>query len=153
MRKILFVCEHNSARSIMAEAYLNHLADAERLKADSAGLEPGLINPYVIDVMKEDGIDLSAKSPQSVFELYRRGSQYDAVITVCSPEVGKRCPLFPGRVLRRNWPFADPSAVVGTDDEKRSSVREIRDQIKAQVRSFIQEFNDRGFTLFIETES
>jgi len=133
----------------MAEAYLNHCSNG-RLEAESAGLEPGTINSYVVEVMMEENIDLSAKKPQSVFDLYKKGNQYDAVITVCSPEVGRRCPLFPGRVLRRNWPFADPSAAVGSDEDKRAYVRKIRDQIKAEVKSFLEDFNERGFKLFLD---
>ena len=151
MRTILFICEHNSARSQMAEAYLNHFSDG-RLVAESAGLEPGTINPYVVEVMREEGIDLSGKTTQSVFDLYKQGNQYDAVISVCSSEAGQRCPLFPGRVLRKNWPFADPSAAVGTEAEKLDHVRKIRDQIKAQVESFLEDFRERGFKLFLEAE-
>jgi arsenate reductase len=149
MIKILFICEHNSARSQMAEAYLNHFADG-KMTAESAGLEPGTINPYVVEVMKEEDLDLSDNETQSVFDLYKKGTQYDVIIAVCSPEVGKRCPIFPGRVYRKNWPFDDPSIAVGSDQEKLAYVRKIRDQIKTQVQSFIQEFRQRGYKMFIE---
>lgn len=151
MRKILFICEHNSARSQMAEAFFNHFSSG-KLMAESAGLEPGTINPFVVEVMKEEGIDLSGKATQSVYDLYKKGNQYDAVITVCSPEVSQKCPIFPGRVLRRNWPFPDPSAAKGSDDEKRDYVRKIRDQVKEQVRAFAEDFDNRGFNLFIESD-
>lgn len=136
----------------MAEAFLNHYSQGV-LTAESAGLEPGTLNPQVVEVMREEGIDIAGKTTQSVFELYRRGEQYDAVITVCSPQVSERCPLFPGRVLRRNWPFADPSAATGTDEEKRAQIREIRDHIKEQVRSFLKDFRERGFKVFLDVEN
>lgn len=136
----------------MAEAYLKHFSDG-RLTAESAGLEPGTINPYVVDVMREEGIDLSVKTTQSVFELYKQGKQYDAVIAVCSSEANKRCPLFPGRVLRKNWPFPAPSAAAGSEEEKLEYVRKIRDQIKARVKSFAEDFKEKGFKLFLETDN
>lgn len=150
MRKLLFVCEHNSARSQMAEAFFNHFSTG-KLMAESAGLEPGTINPTVVEVMKEINIDLSDRTTQSVYDLYKSGNQYDAVISVCSPEVSQKCPIFPGRVHRRNWPFDDPSAATGSEEEKREYVRKIRDQILEQVKLFLEEFEKKGFNLFLES--
>jgi len=148
MREILFICEHNSARSQIAEAYLNHFA-AGRLHAESAGLEPGTMNPYVVEVLGEEGLDISRNETKSVFELYKRQKQFDAVITVCSPAVSGRCPIFPGRVLRLNWPFDDPSQLVGSHEEILGKTRVIRDRIREQVLSFIREYDERGLKLFI----
>jgi len=128
-RKILFICRHNSGRSQIAEAYLRKFA-GEQLDIQSAGLEPAeRVNPLVIEVMKEEGIDLSDKRPQSVFELFKSGSIYAYVISVCS-DSEDQCPIFPGITKRWNIPFPDPSAASGTREEKLSKVREIRDQIK-----------------------
>lgn len=149
MRTLLFICEHNSARSQMAEAYLNALADG-KFRAESAGLEPGVLNPYVVEVMGEDGLDISTHSTKSVFDLYRQQRQYDAVITVCSPEVGGKCPLFPGRVKRWNWPFADPSRLTGSREEILSATRIIRDDIKAKIQEFLTKFDQIGIRLFLE---
>lgn len=149
MRKILFVCEHNSARSQIAEAYLNHFA-GDRLHAESAGLERGIINPYVIEVLREDDLDISANSTKSVFDLYKQQKQYDAVITVCSPGVSARCPIFPGRVKRWNWPFEDPSQFEGNREEILARTRVTRDTIKAKILSFILEYNQLGLKLFID---
>lgn len=135
----------------MAEAFLNHFSGG-KLEAESAGLEPGSINPLVVEVMKEEGLDLSAQKTQSVYDLYKSGNEYDAVITVCSPEVSSKCPIFPGRVLRRNWPFADPSAAGGSDEERRNYTRRIRDQIKEQVRVFIGDFEEKGFKIFMQSD-
>lgn len=149
MRKILFICEHNSARSQMAEAYLNFFAEG-RLLAESAGLEPGTLNSYVVDVLKEEGIDISTKKTQGVFELFKQQKQYDAIIAVCSPAVSARCPIFPGRAKRFNWPFDDPSKLSGSREEILAQTRTIRDQIKQQVLSLIREYEEMGLKFFME---
>ncbi len=148
MRSVLFVCEHNSARSQIAEAYLNRLA-ADKLMAASAGLEPGTLNSVVVEVLREDGIEIAGKQTQSVFALYKAGKQYDAVITVCSAEVGARCPIFPGRVLRRHWSFADPSRFQGSPEDIRQQTRIIRDKIKQKVAELIGEYDRLGMKLFM----
>jgi arsenate reductase len=111
--KILFVCIHNSARSQMAEAFLNKYG-GELFQAESAGLEPGTLNPNVITVMKEVSIDLIGKSTQGVFDLFRLGRLYNAVITVCDKEAAERCPIFPGVIRRIAWSFKDPSSFEGS---------------------------------------
>ncbi len=150
MRTILFICEHNSARSQMAQAYLNHYGD-DRLQAESAGLEPGTLNPLVVEVLREDGIDIAAAATRSVFELYKNGKQYDAVITVCSPEVSRKCPIFPGRVLRQNWAFADPSSFTGTWEERLQQTRTVRNQIKQKIIEFTAAYREQGVKLFIQS--
>ena len=148
MRNVLFICEHNSARSQMAEAYLNHFA-AGKLQAESAGLEPGTLNPNVVEVLKEDGIDISANSTTSVFDLYKSGNHYDFVIVVCSQTAGDRCPIFPGRVLRLHWPFDDPSNFQGTHDDILRQTREVRDAIKEKIITFIGEYEEKGLKMFL----
>jgi len=149
MRTILFICEHNSARSQMAQAYLNHYADGT-LQAESAGLEPGTLNPLVVEALREDGIDIAGAPTRSVFDLYKQGKQYDAVITVCSPEVSRKCPIFPGRVLRQNWAFDDPWSFIGPPEERLQQTRVVRDQIKRKVREFITAYREQGLKLFIQ---
>jgi len=127
--KILFICRHNSGRSQIAEAYLRKFY-GDHFDIESAGLEPAeKINPMVVRVMAEDGFDLSDKKPQSVFELFKQGKIYGHVITVCHDSESK-CPIFPGITKRWHWPFPDPAAVEGTEEEKLEEVREIRDMIK-----------------------
>jgi arsenate reductase (thioredoxin) len=136
--KVLFVCIHNSARSQMAEAFLNKHGDG-KYKAESAGLEPGKLNPNVVKVMQEVGIDLSQKGTQSVFDLFRKGSLYNAVITVCDGASAEQCPIFPGRVRRIAWSFEDPSAFNGTEEDVLQHTREIRDEIENAIQDFIKE--------------
>ena len=131
--RVLFVCVHNSARSQMAEELLRRLA-GDRFEAESAGLEPGSINPLVAEVMLELGCDLTGKKPQSVFALRWAGRRYDTVVTVCGPEAEDRCPVFPGAGEILHWSFPDPSRLEGTHEEKLAAVRKIRDRIEVEVR-------------------
>lgn len=136
--RVLFVCIHNSARSQMAEAFLNKYGEG-KYEAESAGLQPGKLNPNVVKVMQEVGIDLSQKGTQSVFDLFRKGSLYNAVITVCDGASAEQCPIFPGRVKRVAWSFEDPSAFKGTEEEVLQHTREIRDEIENAIQDFIRE--------------
>lgn len=133
---ILFVCIHNSARSQMAEAFLNHY-DGKCLIAESAGLKPGNLNPYAVKVMQEVGIDISHKGTQEVFDLFKKGRLFQAVITVCDEASAEGCPIFPGVVRRLGWSFSDPSGFTGTEEEILEQTRQVRDQIKEAVLAFI----------------
>jgi len=136
--RILFICVHNSARSQMAEAYLQQFFGKEAV-VESAGLDPTRINPLVVTVMAEEGFDLSGKTPRKVFDLFRDGRLFDAVITVCEESLESQCPVFPGVTHRLHLPFPDPAAVVGSDAEKLASVRAIRDQIKERMAALAKE--------------
>lgn len=135
--RVLFICVHNTARSQMAEAYLRKFG-RDDFEVESAGLEPGVLNPYVVRAMAADGIDISGKVPQGVFDLYRQGRTYAYVITVCSREAEEQCPVFPGPVRRLNWPFPDPSSFTGTDEERLAKTIEVRDQVREKVREFAE---------------
>ena len=126
---VLFICQHNSGRSQIAEAYLRKFA-GDHIEVESAGMQPAeRVNPLVVEVMKEEGFDLSQKKPQNVFELFKAGEIYSHVITVCY-DSEDRCPIFPGITKRWHWPFPDPAKVGGSTEEKLAQVRKIRDQIK-----------------------
>jgi arsenate reductase len=139
--RVLFVCVHNSARSQMAEAFLNHLA-GDKFEAESAGLTPGQLNPVVVTVMQETGLDISHNSTNSVFEFLKQGKKYDFVITVCEQSASERCPLFPGKTQRLHWSFEDPSIFTGTEEEIKNSTRKVRDQIKTAIEDFIAAYKD-----------
>jgi arsenate reductase len=134
--KVLFVCEHNSARSQMAEAFLKLLA-GDRFEVHSAGLESGELNPLAVEVMKEVGIDISKNKTQSVFEVYKHGELFSYVITVCDEASAERCPLLPGIARRIHWNFEDPASFEGTHKEKLEKIREVRNAIKKAVEEFI----------------
>lgn len=136
-KRVLFICIHNSARSQMAEAFLNQIA-GDRFKAESAGIEPGQLNPLVVEVMNEIGIDISHKTTKSVQDFIRQGRKYHYVITVCDEAGAERCPVFPGQAKRIHMGFPDPSALAGDDREKIEKIREIRDQIKIKIEDWIK---------------
>ncbi len=137
-KKVLFVCIHNSARSQIAEAFLNLLA-RDRFEAESAGLEPGSLNPLAVEVMKEIGIDISGNKTKSVLDFIKQGKLFHYVITVCDETSGNRCPIFPGYAKRLHWNFPDPSTIEGTHEEKLQETRKIRDAIKARIEAWIKE--------------
>ncbi len=138
--RVLFVCVHNSARSQMAEAFLNQLA-GDRFEAQSAGLEPGTLNPMAVEVMKEVGADISANRTKSVFDFFRSGSLFDYVVTVCDGANAERCPIFPGVTKRLHWSFADPAALAGEWEQMVGATRLIRDEIRAAVTAFIRDYS------------
>ncbi len=135
-KKVLFVCIHNSARSQMAETFLNELG-GDIFEAQSAGFEPGKINPIVVEAMAEVGHDISKNKTDSVFEFFKEGKRFNYVITVCDEGAAQRCPLFPGITQRINWSFEDPSGFEGTHDEKLAKTRAIRDAIRGKVEEFL----------------
>ena len=106
-KRVLFVCVHNSARSQIAEAFLNALA-GDRFEAMSAGLEPGTLNPLVVEVMKEVGIDISRNQTKSAFDLFKKGELFSYVITVCDAASAEHVPAFPWLIDR-----ADPLEFCG----------------------------------------
>ncbi len=135
-QNVLFVCVHNSARSQMAEAFLNSLA-SDRFEAHSAGLEPGELNQVVVEAMKESGIDISGNKTKGVFDFIKQGTFFSYVITVCDETTAGRCPVFPGVTKRLNWSFEDPSGFSGTHGEKLAKTRVVRDRIKEKIMEFI----------------
>ena len=138
---VLFVCIHNSARSQMAQAYLNNIA-GDRFAAESAGLEAGTLNPLAVAAMAEVGIDISGKVTRRVFDVMRSGKRFHYVITVCDAANAQKCPVFPGALQHLNWSFPDPAKLQGAHDEKMVEVRKIRDAIKTKLESWIAEVKE-----------
>jgi arsenate reductase len=122
----------------MAEAFANFYGK-NKLMAQSAGIEPGKLNPFVIKAMGEIGIDISNNKTKSVESFLKSKETFDYVITVCDATSGERCPFFPGQVIRLHWEFDDPSAFTGSEEEIMIKVREIRDKIKDKVIEFINQ--------------
>lgn len=140
-KKVLFVCVHNSARSQMAEALLNAMAP-DRFEAESAGIEPGTLNPVAVDVMKDAGIDIASNKTKSVRDFIKEGRVYDYVITVCDETSAGRCPVFPGGGKRIHMGFDDPSAFEGSYEEKFNKTKVVRDQIKGRLEQWVKECGD-----------
>ena len=137
-QKVLFICVHNSARSQMAEAFLNALC-GDQFEAHSAGLEPGNLNPLAVEAMREIGIDISHNQTQSVFDVFKSGELFAYVITVCDESSAERCPILPGVTHRLHWSFPDPAGLSGSREERLAGTRKIRDQIRARIETWCDE--------------
>ena len=122
----------------MAEAFLNQTC-GEVFEAYSAGLEPGKLNPVVVEAMQEIGIDISRNETNGVFDMFKSGKSFAYVITVCDEASAERCPIFPGVTTRLHWSFPDPSALRGAHDDKLAGTRQIRDTIKAKIEEWCAE--------------
>ncbi len=134
-KKVLFICTHNSARSQMAEGYLN-ARYGDRYEAFSGGIEVTHIHPMAIAVMKEIGIDISGHRSKLIDEFYHK--PMDIVVFVCDSAKGI-CPFFPGTYVEIHFSFPDPSALTGTDEEILAGFRHVRDDITAFIdRTFGQ---------------
>jgi arsenate reductase len=134
-KKVLFLCTGNSARSQMAEALLRKFA-GNRFEVFSAGIEPHGVNPYTIRVLAEKDIDTTPLSSKSI-DVYQGKMNFDYLITVCS-NAEERCPYYPGVGTRIHWPFEDPDAANGSDEQKINKFRVIRDQIEDRILEWIK---------------
>jgi arsenate reductase (thioredoxin) len=131
MKRVLFLCTHNSARSQMAEGLLRYLG-GDRFEAHSAGTEATSVRPLAIAAMAELGIDVSGQESKT-FERYL-GEPFDTVITVCD-DANESCPAFYGARQRLHWSFPDPSRATGTEEEQLATYRAVRDAIRARIEA------------------
>ena len=136
--RVLFISIHNSARSQMAEALLNHMCP-EFFKAESAGLEPGKLNPLAVEVMREVGVDIRHKKPRRASDVFMSGRLFSTVITVCDEDGKERCADFPGDSERLRWSFPDPSTFRGPWQERLAQTRQVRDLIAAKIQAWCEE--------------
>jgi arsenate reductase (thioredoxin) len=120
----------------MAEELLRQLG-GDRFDVESAGIEPGVLNPVVVEVLKEVGVDIAGKKTQAVSDFLKQGRHYSYVITVCDETSAERCPVFPGHAKRLHWGFSDPSKFEGTWEEKLQKTRAVRDQIKDRIGQWL----------------
>jgi len=134
--RVLFLCTGNSARSQMAEALLRHYA-GEWFEVYSAGIEPKGVNPFALQVLAEVGIDASGQTSKSL-DVYRGKMEFDYLITVCA-DAERNCPFFPGQGKRLHWPFEDPAAFRGSPEATLQKFRQVRDQIAARIRAWLDE--------------
>ncbi len=134
--RVLFLCVGNSCRSQIAEAFLRKYA-GDQFEVYSGGLEPKPINPLTIRVMDEIGVDISGQYSKPLAQFMGK-VHFGYLITVCSDSEDK-CPVFPGMGTRLHWPFEDPAAFIGTEEEKLAKFREIRDQIEEKVVAWLIE--------------
>ena len=133
MKRVLFLCTGNSARSQMAEGLLRHMA-GDRFEVASAGVSPTKLRPEATEVMREIGIDISQQRSKAVDDLVDR--EFDYVITVCD-NANERCPVFPGTTNRIHWSFDDPAAVEGDELARLAVFRRVRDEILHRLQLFV----------------
>ena len=135
---VLVLCTGNSARSILAEAFLNS-AGGGRFVAYSAGSHPaGQVNPFAIELLGRIGIDTAGLRSKSWDEFAATGAPaLDMIFTVCDNAAGETCPLWPGQPITAHWGVADPAAVDGTDDEKRKAFRDAFDELSMKIEALL----------------
>ncbi|MEJ1939127.1 arsenate reductase ArsC, partial [Nostoc sp. NIES-2111] len=135
---VLFLCTHNSARSVMAEALLNRLG-AGRFKAFSAGSHPsGRINPFVESLLTRLNFDLSGFRSKSWDEFATPGAPaLDFVFTVCDQAAGEMCPIWPGQPISAHWGFPDPSSATGTDAEKAAFTADVYRMVERRIQILV----------------
>ncbi|NTW52964.1 MAG: arsenate reductase ArsC [Chlorobiaceae bacterium] len=135
---VLFICSGNSARSIMAEAILNHLGH-DRFRAFSAGSRPrGEVDPMVLDLLGSLGYDINGFRSKSWHEFVAQDApQMDFIFTVCDRAAGEECPIWPGQPVSGHWSFPDPVEAAGSPDERREALRSTLLHISTQIRLFL----------------
>jgi len=134
--KAIFLCTGNTARSQMAEAFLRKYA-GDRFEVYSAGLEPKEVHPYTKKVMEDIGIDMSEQHAKGLDQFLGK-VHFGYLITVCS-KAEEQCPILPGVGTRLFWPFEDPAAFEGSEEEKLKKFRKVRDQIDERIKDWLKE--------------
>jgi arsenate reductase len=134
VKKVIFLCTGNSARSQMAEGLMNHLSH-EEWKVQTAGIFPSYVHPLAIRVMEEIGIDISQQTSKSMNQFLNE--VFDYIITLCD-EAAQSCPTFPGQGKRLHWSFQDPAAAIGTIEERLAVFRRVRDEIRTKIEEFLE---------------
>lgn len=132
-QRVLFLCNHNSCRSQMAEGLVNHYL-GDRFQAYSAGTEATAVNPLAARCLSELGIDISGHRSKIIDEF--AGKTFDHVITLCG-NANEQCPLFFGGVKRVHIGFYDPSRLLGTEDEVLPEFRRVRDDILKRITAYL----------------
>jgi arsenate reductase len=132
-KKILVLCTGNSCRSQVAEGYLRKFG-GDKAKVYSAGIEAHGVNARAIETMKEDDIDISKHTSNSIDEY--RNINFDFVITVCD-NAKERCPYFPTKAKKFHQNFPDPAKATGTEEEIKEQFRQVREQIKGYSKKFV----------------
>ena len=138
MKHVLFLCTGNSARSILAEAYLNHAARG-RYRGYSAGSHPaGSVNPFALELLRKSGLPTTRARSKSWDEFGRPGAQkMDFVFTVCDSAAAEVCPVWPGHPVSAHWGVSDPAAVQGTEDEKRRAFKDAFTALARRIDLFL----------------
>ena len=127
MKRVLFLCSHNAARSQMAEGFMRAYG-GDRFAVESAGTKATELHPLAVRVMHEAGVDIGMQRSKSVDDV---GEGWDVVVTVCDAN----CPIPPRSGMKLRWHFPDPALAGGTEEERLAAFRTVRDGIQRRVRS------------------
>ena len=139
-KRILFLCTHNSARSIIAEAIGNHLG-SETVECFSAGTQPAFVRPLTLATLEESGIEnLDTLHSKSINEFITQ--KFDFIITTCD-EANENCPIFPGNAIKLHWGLPDPSQASGSEDEQLNEYRKVRDDLKKRITKLVLTFDKK----------
>ena len=149
---VLFICTGNSARSIMAEAILNHVGEG-RFKAYSAGSHPrGAVHPLTLELLSHQHYDTTGLRSKSWDEFAQAGAPaMDFIFTVCDQAAGETCPVWPGQPMSARWGFADPAAVVGDNEKKHKAFTSAEFQIANRIRLLLSLPIDKIDRLSLQT--
>jgi arsenate reductase len=150
---VLFICTGNSARSIMAEAMLNHLG-CGRFRAFSAGTHPrGGVHSMTLEVLTERHFDVDGLRSKSWTEFtVPDAPPMDFIFTVCNQAAGESCPAWPGQPITAHWDFADPAAVIGDYEKRRRAFVNAQHQIVTRIRLFLSLPLDKLDRLSLQTQ-
>ena len=148
-KRVLFVCTYHGARARIAEEFMKEYAGG-RIDVFSSCFDPGKIGPLPIGIMNEVGINISSESPKTVFDRYADKERFDYVITLCHESTTEQCAVFRMNIdtlfrkyaERISWSIQDFKSLQGTDEEKKEGSRRIRDNIKAEVISFLDHMGE-----------
>lgn len=138
IHNVLFLCTGNSARSVLGESILNHLA-GKRFRGFSAGSHPkGAVHPMTLHLLRQLDLPTDGLRSKSWDEFALQGApRMDFIITVCDNAAGEACPFWPGHPATAHWGFEDPAAVEGSDADKRAGFEQVFQQIRARVQMFV----------------
>jgi protein-tyrosine-phosphatase len=148
---VLFLCTHNSARSVLAECLLNHLGGT-RFRAFSAGSQPsGRVNPFALQALAEQGVDTSGVRSKAWDEFAAPDAPaMDLIITVCDSAAGETCPVWPGHPATAHWGYADPSATPGSDAAKLTAFRDTLALIRRRLEILVAMPDERLHALALQ---
>ena len=135
--RVLFLCTGNSARSILAEALLNHYGKGHFVGL-SAGSQPtGTVNPHAVSVLRRRGIPLGKVRSKSWDEFLENSESIDFVFTVCANAAGEACPVWPGGPMTAHWGIPDPAALEGTETQKRLAFTTAFESLERRIKAFV----------------
>lgn len=132
---ILFLCTHNSARSVIGEVLATQMSGGKFIGYSAGSTPGGRVNPYAVEIAESLGYDTSQLRSKSWDEFAAPGApQMDFIITVCDSAAGEQCPYWPGKPATAHWGYPDPSAVQGSDEDKRAAFKQVEMGLKRRLQ-------------------